>query len=88
MTTTELITRIKEDLASLEVLGTEDTLQEFEPKTDYPLGTLGRIDGTPCKVVLEINECYHCARNNAGCHDFLCIDILRVDKTSIIFKAL
>ena len=88
MTTIELITKIKEDLASLEALGTEDTLQEFEPKTDYPLGTLGRIDGTPCKVILEIDGCYHCARNNDGCLDFLCMDILRVDRASIIFKAL
>ena len=97
-TTTEIIERIKADLALLEYIvttsnvkseETADMLQVFEPKIEYEVGQIGTICGTFCKVVpsKQCKQCIGCILDNEDCSNYLCTPHRgRKDKISIIFK--
>ena len=93
MTAIELITRIKEDLASLEALVIENTvsidnsLKEFELHKEHKIGKLGLIKGIPCRVTVQ-KGCNNCLIGVKCSGLYRCISRDRIDNTGIIFKAL
>lgn len=87
-TATEIIARIKSDLALLESIITEDTTPTvaFEPGIEYKIGTIGLISKVKCVVTEGETNCVDCARFDMSCYQYVCSGSVRKDKTSIIFK--